>query len=80
MTEPSQLTPSAAQEQQLYSKFPMDDRAPRFIFKPEPVHHMEKAWFITKLTHIGDDPHLMILGESWNVDRSINEEISLWDS
>ena len=75
MPEPPQLTPFDVQEQRLYSKFPVDGRAPLHISKGEPSHPLKEANF----SRLYPRPHSfsyysdpVIIGDGWNKCEPIN--------
>ena len=65
-----QLTPFDAEEQQLYSKLPLDGRAPHPIFKAEPSHPLQETHFscLHLLPHsFVYNPDLVTIGEGLNL-------------
>ncbi len=80
MPEPPQLTPLDVEEQRLYSELLPSDWAPHPISKGTPSHPTEKAHFgrlYLGSCPFGNDPKLMTIGESRNVDWQVNRELRI---
>lgn len=68
MPEPPPLTPLNAEEQHLYLSSPSKMEP---ISKAEPSHSIHYHDLFA-LTLFFDDPHLVSIGEWWNVDKPVN--------